>query len=860
VLSLLRGLSSVIQSAGGDSHDERVGSASEATAVAPDIAPPERVGAYRIIRLLGAGGMGEVYEAEQDRPRRRVALKLMRSARLSPAKLRRFEYEAEWLGRLDHAGIARIYEAGSTPTPTGPIPYFAMELVSGQRLDRWIGESQPDLRARIRLLIELCHAVQHAHQKGLIHRDLKPANILVTPDGQPKILDFGVARAMGDESPLSDPRTLATADGTLVGTIQYMSPEQAGGDVRQLDTRSDVYSLGVIAYQMLSDRLPYDVGTLSLSKSLDAVQRIDPPRLGSIDRHLRGDLEIIVAKAMEKRKEDRYPSAAEMAGDFERYLTDQPISARAPGLWYQFRKFARRRKGLVAAAMIVLATLVAGIVGTTWGLYRAERARRVAETSNAISEQVNKFLQAMLSSADPARGVGRDVTVVYVLKQAEKELEGRFADQPLVEAAIRLTLADTCHELGMDEQAVVHYQRGFDLRKSVLGEQAMDTIVAATGLASTLVSLGRWSEAEPLMRRTLEAARVGLGNDDPQTISCLSNLGWCLHEAGRSAEGEPLLRDALERRRRISGDDHGETLKSLSNLALALQAQGKFDEAEVLGREQLRRMTAVTGPDHPYTILSMNNLATTLANLDRWEEAEKLLSQALEKSRRVLGEDHPETMTNLANLAFVMSRQGHVADAVPLAQEALERRRRVNGDDHPQTIAAMNNLADLFDTLNRMDEAEALFAEALARSRRSSGDRHPRTLLMMTNLAYVRQRQKRDDQALPLFREAFELTRQGDPSIPTIDAAQYAAHYGYCLIRLNRFAEAEEPLLRASELMKQAKLDQDPRHRAMLQALAKVCSATNRAPEAAAWRARADAIRAEPRASATVAAATQPAP
>ncbi len=354
---------------------------------------PARVGRYEILGVLGEGGMGTVYKAQQDQPRRTVALKVVRVGYMSPQMLRRFEHESQVLGRLQHSGIAQVYEAVTVADERGnPVPFFAMEFIRGDPLTAYANRKQLGTRERLDLIARICDAVYHAHQKGVIHRDLKPGNILVDESGQPKVLDFGVARATDSDIQQT---TLQTDIGQLIGTPQYMSPEQASGDPDALDTRSDVYALGVISYELLTGRRPYDLSGKMIHETSRILSEEEPTRLSSLDPTLRGDVETIVAKALEKDKARRYQSAEALAGDIRRYLKDEPIAARPASTWYQLAKFSKRNRALVGGVVVSFFILVSGIVGTAW-------QARVAERRADELQQVSDFQANMLRQVDDA--------------------------------------------------------------------------------------------------------------------------------------------------------------------------------------------------------------------------------------------------------------------------------------------------------------------------------------------------------------------------------------------------------------------------------------------------------------------------
>ena len=464
---------------------------------------PDRIGGYRVIARLGAGGMGVVYEAEQDNPRRTVALKVINAGVASASVLRRFEYETQMLGRLQHPGIAQIFEAGTFDAGSGAQPYFAMELVEGTVITRYVDEQDLSTEARLTLLARVADAIHHAHQRGVIHRDLKPGNILVTPDGDPKVLDFGVARATDGDLHTT---TLQTNLGQLIGTIPYMSPEQASGDPDALDTRSDVYALGVLGYELLAGRLPYDVREKMIHEAVRVIREDPPTPLSSIDRVLGGDVQTIIDKALEKDKTRRYASASDLAADIRRYLDHEPILARPASAWYQMQRFARRHSGLVSTAGAVLVLLVVGLVVSLTLLDRArdaereasERAEEVTRQRDEIRRQkdlaeaeraearrqatiaatertearrqariaaaVNHFLnEDLLAQVSPDLAPRADVTMREVLDVAAGRLDGRFPDEPMVEAEVRRTIADVYLGLGLYDLGAEQLDRAREL-------------------------------------------------------------------------------------------------------------------------------------------------------------------------------------------------------------------------------------------------------------------------------------------------------------------------------------------------------------------------------------------------------------
>ena len=712
---------------------------------------PAVIGRYRIVRLLGEGGMGAVYEAEQDQPRRTVALKVIKAGVASPELLRRFEHESQALGRLHHPGIAQIYEAGTADTGFGPQPYFAMELIQGESLLRYAEAHHLNTSQRLELMGKVCEAVHHAHQRGIIHRDLKPGNILVDETGQPKILDFGVARATDADAQATHQTDL----GQLVGTLAYMSPEQVLADPLELDTRSDVYALGVILFELLAGRLPYEVSG-QLPKAVRTIREEDPTRLSSISRTYRGDIETIVAKALEKDKARRYSSAAELAADIQRYLKDEPITARPPSAAYQVGKFARRHSALVIGVAVAFVILVAGVIASTWEAARAMRAEEEAlrqrDSAKAISDFLQNDLLAQASAnvqARPDRKPDPDLKVRTALDRAAARIARRFDRQPLVEASIRQTMGDTYRELGLYPDAQRQLERALDLRRRTLGEDQPDTLRSTEALASLYRVQGKYALAEPLLTKALDARRRVLGEEHPDTLSAMNSLAVLYWEERRYAEAEPLYTKALVGRRRISGEEHHETLTIMANLASVYIDQGKYAQAELL------------------------------------------LIKAVNGHRRVSGEEHPGTLNIMNTLAVTYRHEGKYAEAEALSTKILEAQRRVSGEEHPATLIAMHNLAMLYYQQERYAEAEPLVTKALAASRRVLGPAHRTTGLCLTLLARLRLAQHRYAEAESVLRESTHDRNGPD------NWRQYECHslLGFSLMAQSKFAEAEPWLI-----------------------------------------------------------------
>jgi serine/threonine protein kinase/Tfp pilus assembly protein PilF len=716
---------------------------------------PMTVGDYRILRVIGRGGMGVVYEAEQHHPRRTVALKVIAPGLTSPEMLRRFERESQALARLQSAGIAQIYEAGTADSGFGPQPYFAMEFIHGEPLQSYAESHQLSVRQRLELMAKVCDTVEHAHQRGIIHRDLKPSNILVDESGQPKILDFGVARLTDSDAQA----TKQTDVGQLVGTLAYMSPEQVLADPLELDTRSDVYALGVILYELLANRLPYQISN-HLHEAARAIREIDPEPLSSISRAYRGDVETIVAKALEKDKARRYSSAAALAGDVRRYLADEPITARPASASYQLRKFARRHKALVTASAVVLTLLVAGIIVSTRETMLAHRAE---QTSQAVNDFLQNDLLAQASAANqsgPKTKPDPDLRVRTALDRAAARIAGKFDRQPEVEAAIRSTIGQTYLDLGLYPEARPQLERALGLYRRMLGARDLKTLGTARALGYTSLLQGKLAEAETLLSETVKTQRRVLGPEHPETLASMLDLAVVYDQQGKYVQAEGLGTQILEIRRRLSGPDHPLTMKSMNNLALAYYAQGKYPQAEEINKQILETRRRVLGPEHPETLNTMGNLALIYHAEGKNAQAEVLDSQTLDIQRRVLGPDHSDTLMSLNNLVVVEVDQGKYAQAEALDREALEIRRRVLGPEHPDTLQSLHNLGWVNYAEGKYAEAEALGSQTIEIRRRVLGPKHPKTLLSMRNLADYYVAERKYAKAEALFRRTLEISRR----------------------------------------------------------------------------------------------------
>jgi len=681
--------------------------------------------------------MGIVYEAEQDQPRRIVALKVIRPGLANSDLLRRFEQEANALGRLQHAGIAQIYEAGTANTGSGPQPYFAMELIRGSSLRRFAETHHLDTHQRLELVAKICDAVQHAHQRGIIHRDLKPSNILVDDTGQPKILDFGVAQVTDSDAHA----TRLTDVGRLIGTLAYMSPEQVLADPLELDTRTDIYALGVVLYELLAHRLPYTVSQ-NLPDAVRTIREQEPAPLRSTNRQYRGDIETIVAKALEKEKARRYASAAAFAADIRRYLRHEPISARPASATYQLQKFALRHKTVVVAAATAFVVLLGGIVASTREAIRARRAEQTAVAAEQTQQAVIDFLKNDLLAqasvniqAEPNRKPDPDLKVRTALDRAALGIDRKFGHQPLVEASIRSTIGETYVDLGLFPAAERQLERALELRRSALGAGHSDTLTSMNAVAHLYELQARYAKAEETYTKVFESRRLLRGERDDSTLTTMNALADLYTTQGKYAQAEPLLVKYLENIRSVRGSRHRDVAAGMVNLAALYQAQAKYVQAEPLYTESLQIYRTELGAEHPDTLTAMNDLGLLYTRLGRFREAEPLYVDVLAAKQRLLGDDHSETLISMANLANLYARTGDYQRAEPLMIKSLEIRRRVLGENHPLTAVSMNNLAALYSRQGRLQEAGPLYEKVLETRTRLLGRDHPDTIQSMNNLA-----------------------------------------------------------------------------------------------------------------------------
>ncbi len=756
---------------------------------------PATVGPYRVLSVLGQGGMGVVYLAQQTRPERMVALKVVRPGYTSAKHLKRFEYEAEVLGRLLHPGIAQIYEAGTADLGAGLQPFFAMEYVDGIPLTRYAQEHALDPRERLALFTRVCDAVEHAHQKGVIHRDLKPANILVTSDGQPKVLDFGVARTTDSDLQA----TMQTDIGQLVGTLPYMSPEQVSGKPEELDTRSDVYALGVILYELLAGRPPYSVENHLVLDAARIIREEEPTRLSSIDRALRGDIETIVGHALEKDPNRRYPTASALGADIGRFLGDQPISARPVSAWYQIERFSKRNRGLVIAATAGGVTLICGLIGTSIMLERAISAEssltsQLSETDKArtSAELVAEFMSETLQGAGPSVALGRDVTMLKeMMDQAAARIEnGDLTHAPEAELTLRGTVGSTYRELALYEEATRMLEPAVGMARSLHPNGHATVVVALSNAALLLHDRGDLQQAEEHYRESLRVTERLFPGDSIERANALSNLATVLQDQGELAAAESNSRESLEITQRLSRGDSLEVAIGLNNVASILQARGELKSAESFFRTALAMAKRLFPGDHPQVASGLNNLSVLLQEQGDLDGAEPLARESMEMFRRLYSSDSPEVAAGLNNLASLLKERHDLESATAMYREALAIMRRVYSRDHARVATGLQNLAFVLELQGQIGEAEALYNESLEMYRRLYSGDHADIADALNNLALLHHRDGDLQQAESLYRESLEMNKrlvEGDDG----DVANVMGNLAALLQQRGDFAAAE---------------------------------------------------------------------
>jgi serine/threonine protein kinase/tetratricopeptide (TPR) repeat protein len=745
--------------------------------------PGPTLGKYKVLDTIGEGAFGDVYLAEQTEPvRRKVALKVLKAGMDTRQVIARFEAERQALAMMDHPNIARVFDAGVTDAGR---PYFAMEYVPGVPITEHCDTERLDTEQRLQLLLQVCDAIQHAHQKAVIHRDLKPSNILVELAGDrhvPKVIDFGIAKAVGFR--LTE-RTLYTEQGQLIGTPEYMSPEQAEMSATNIDTRTDIYSLGVVLYELLVGASPFDPGSLRSGTLAEIQRRIreqQPPapstrlsRFGEdatdvaerrrldasgLRRRLKGDLDWITMKAMEKERSRRYASASELAADIERHLINEPVLAGPPSTVYRLGKFVRRNKAVVAGVTVAFAALAVGTGVATW---QATRARAEAHRAIAIKD----FLANTIGAADFIVA-GRRLEVADVLDEAAEGLQETFAGEPQVEAEVRHLLGLSYFSMSEFEKSLEQLRAALEMRRQILGENHRDTLETAHRLGDILVSMWQHGEAEEILRDVVERRRRTLGPDHPDALWSAARLTAALNQLYRLDEAEALGRAAADGLAETVGRGDERTVRAYDTVRNSLRRVGKDSEADELHRGNLGIARRSLGPDHRVTVWIEREYAYRLYQLGQWAEAEPLLRSTLEKNRRLFGDDDYRTLYFMETFGQVLCFRDQAEEGRRLLEEGIDGLRRVFGERHLYTAYALGHLAAVERVSRDFDSAESLSRQCTEILSEWLGDDHPNVLGTQTNLAYVLRLSGKHDEAEALLRGALDrYDRKGNAIAPT---------------------------------------------------------------------------------------------
>ncbi len=801
---------------------------------------PRQIGGYRIIRQIGYGGMGAVYEAEQENPKRRVALKMVRPGLGEGQFTERLHRESQVLGLLQHPGIAHIYESGTVAVDGRRQPFFAMEFINGERITMHANNRGFDIRQRLELVARVCDAVQHAHQKGVIHRDLKPPNILVVEAetgtsgssaarlideiGQPKVLDFGVARVSDNDLQLT---TLQTSVGQLVGTFAYMSPEQIAGDAARLDTRCDIYALGIVLWQLLTGRLPFDLTGRSMAEVARMIRDDSPPRLGSIDARLRGDVETIVSKAIAKEPQQRYASATEMAADLRRFINDQPIMARPANAMYHLRKFARRNRALVAALSLALFTLVAGLATTVALLVTVTNERDAKQAALEASEAVTAFFTDMLEDATP-EAAGKDVTVREMADASRREIQERFGDRPLLEARIRHTMGLMYLSLGELELAGEQLNGALAIWEASPEAERADILRTRYGLAR----VGFYNDDHEGVVRQIDAMLADVDESETESVSrgeALSLRALAVNRLGRLEEAASDLREAIRLLQAEHGPDASEVLDVKSVLAEHLSVAG-HEDAEAFYLDLIERSIAVRGDEHPETLLLMANLGTHYRATRQTAKAVSMLQRVYAGQLRVLGAAHRQTLLTVNNLSRSLAKTGEIDAALAMVDKGLAQSNAAHGETSPSTVFLTYARSRILQKTDDHEATEKALLESVELYRRVQGPDAAGTWYAELDLLNFYGRQDRHDAAIELGQQM--LSTLESKSMGGLRLAETQFFLARIYLHAGLYAQAEPLLLKAVSAV-----DAKPAMRAgARKALAMLYDAWGKPEQAEQWR------------------------
>jgi serine/threonine protein kinase/tetratricopeptide (TPR) repeat protein len=743
--------------------------------------PGDWIGRYKLLQQIGEGGCGAVYMAEQEEPvRRRVALKIIKPGMDTKSVIARFEAERQALALMDHPNIAKVFDAGATESGR---PYFVMELIRGVKITEYCDQNSLATEERLKLFVQVCQAVQHAHQKGVIHRDIKPSNILVTRNLEgvalPVVIDFGIAKATTNQR-LTD-KTLFTAFEMLIGTPAYMSPEQAALTSVEVDTRTDIYSLGVLLYELLTGLTPFDAGEL-LKSGLDEIRRVireqepvspstrlsrltdadlttvaqhrhaDPPML---IRAVRGDLDWIVMKALEKDRTRRYATANGLALDVQRFLANETVLARPPSTLYKFQKMMLRNKLLFSGIGVIMVLLVTSLIIVSASLARERQARRKAETEAVKSRQVTQFLEEMLQGVGPSVARGRDTVMMReILDRTAKSVGNGMTNQPVVEAELRSVIGQLYQQIGNYDGAEKMHSVATDINRKLFGSKSPEVAASLNDLGLALFKEGNLAEAENAIAEALRIRRQLLGGENADVAASLNDLAVIYRHQRRLTDSESLSRESIGIRQKLFSKDSLEVADSLHNLAIVLSDEGKKTESEATARELLAMRRELLGPEDPLIAAALQDLAYVMGMNGKSAESKSLQQEALAMQRKLLGDAHPDVSISLSTLGERLRQQGNLGDAHVVLSSALSIQRKLLGDDSPAVLYSLGRLGLTLEQEGKWPEAEAAHREALTGWRKQFGIQDPQPLKELSGLARALTAQKKYGEAEKVLGEA----------------------------------------------------------------------------------------------------------
>ncbi|MFX0200511.1 MAG: tetratricopeptide repeat protein [Candidatus Hodarchaeota archaeon] len=785
---------------------------------------------YKLLEELGSGGMGVVYKAEQIKPvKRSVALKIIKLGMDTRQVVARFETERQALAIMDHPNIAKVFDGGSTETGR---PYFVMELVRGIPLTDYCDKHKLTTKERLELFLLVCQAVQHAHQKGVIHRDLKPSNILVVVQEDkpiPKIIDFGIAKAT--EHSLTE-RTLYTEQGQLIGTPEYMSPEQAEMSGLDVDTRTDIYSLGVILYELLVGVLPFDPKSLR-EAGFSEIQRIiretDPPKastrlscLGdtqtsiaeqrktdpnSLKKELKGDLDWITVKAMAKDRIQRYASASELAADIGRYMRHEPVTAGRPSATYRIRKYIKRHKvGVAAAALIVIAIMV-GITGTTIGLLKAKKAEKKAVEEAETAQQVSDFLVNLFEVSDPSEARGNTITAREILDQGAKKIEVELAEQPVIQARLMKTIGSVFHNLGLYKEAKLLLERALKIRKQVLGSEAPEVADGLEDLGNILNSLGEFEESQKFHEYALELREKIFGPEHSKVAGSLNNLANLFQDVGDYETAKPLYERVIDIWEKTEGPESTDLAAALNNFGLLLYETGNYEEARRMYERSLLIKEKILGEVHPDITDTLHNMGMLLADIGERQEARKYFERVISIDEKIFGPEHPHLANTLRSLGILFAQDGEFEQAHPIFERVIEIDKKAFGEEHARVGSDFANLGLLNSEMGNFVEARLLLEKGAMIKERTLGADHPLVANDKSNLAELYVKLGDFEKALPLYERALAI-RKKTPGAEHPIVAITLDELGHVLTKMGR-SEKAEPLFEQALAIQEKALDPD---------------------------------------------------